>query len=90
MKITPLQCKNTFFLALSALTFTLTLMELRLFNACQLYLQVTLMSNICTFFGTQLKPGILSGQRPCTSQPTMLYIHIYLNLLALHGKSVIV
>lgn len=73
IQITPLQRENDFFLVSSALTCSLSAMELRLFNACRLYLQVTLMSDICTALGTSLHHGILAGQRPPTSQPTKLY-----------------
>lgn len=73
IKIPQLQRENNFFLVTNAMTHSLKPTELQMFNACRLYLGVTLMSDICSANGTHLSTRVLHGQRPDHNTPKLLY-----------------
>ena len=46
---------------------------LKILNACRIYLQVILLSNIVTADRYNVLPGIVQGQAPTTSKPATLF-----------------
>ena len=73
--ITPLQCEHDIHIMDLTLQYITSPATLKILNACQIYLQVVLLSDITTTDGLHVLPEIVQGNAPTTSQPTTLFTY---------------
>ena len=73
--VTPLQCKNDIHLMDLATQYAKNATTIKIINACRLYLQIKLLSNITTSQGKSVQDTTLCRIKSMTSTPTTLYPH---------------